>query len=135
MYNPPSAGVMNGGRTVTKDTCLYAEDYAFTLARERTNGTQQTAIVVRSPGMRCGYPPAHGRQTSTRGPMATPHPPSARPSLRTACPFRMLGVASQRIPGRMSLPPACAPTLLLSLLPLFKAHFVSAEQWIETLAK
>ena len=42
---------MNGGRTVTKDTCLYAEDYAFTLARERTNGTQQTAIVVCSPGM------------------------------------------------------------------------------------
>ena len=38
---------MNGGRTVTKDTCLYAEDYAFRLARERTNGTQQTAIVVR----------------------------------------------------------------------------------------
>ena len=48
-----SAGVMNGGRTVTKDTCLYAENYAFTLARERTNGTQQTAIVVRRPSTRC----------------------------------------------------------------------------------
>ena len=42
------AGVMNGGRTVTRDTCLYAEDYAFRLARERTNGTRQTAIVVRT---------------------------------------------------------------------------------------
>ena len=42
----PCAGVMNGGRTVTRDTCLYAEDYAFRLAREYTNGTQQAAIVV-----------------------------------------------------------------------------------------
>ncbi len=65
---------MNGGRTVTKDTCLYAEDYAFTLARERTNGTQQTAIVVRRPSMRY-YLVRMRRQTSKHGRMAhaTPH--------------------------------------------------------------
>ena len=116
---------MNGGRTVTKDTCLYAEDYAFRLARERTNGTQQTAIVVRSPSMLCCNAPAYGRQTFTRGPMATMHSPSAGPSLRRcahSAPSACLALQCKGSPGRMRLPPECAPTSLSWPLPFFRKH-------------
>lgn len=37
---------MNGGRRVTKETCLYAEDYAFSVARAHTAAQDLPRVQV-----------------------------------------------------------------------------------------
>ena len=40
------AGVMNGGRTVTTETCLYAEDYAFRVADTHVSAADLQKVQV-----------------------------------------------------------------------------------------
>ncbi len=47
---PGPAGVLNGGRTVTDDTCLYAESLALNTVLEETSGELQAQLLL---GLRC----------------------------------------------------------------------------------
>lgn len=44
LYLP--AGVMNGGRTVTDDICLYAEALALRAAQEQQSGVLQSQLTL-----------------------------------------------------------------------------------------